>query len=362
MNVALVVHSYDSSEGTGGYVVELLPRVARVHDVTLYAARVRSPVPAGVRVVKVPALMYRSYTAILSFPAAFRSVRRQHDLVHAQGWVTGHADVVTAHIIMAAWRAAAKAARVPTPPGERFLGGFVERREARLLAQGAGHVIAPSERARDDIARYYSRREGVTVVRHGFRTPLPLQETTDAADARRRLDLPEDSVLALFVGDIRKGLHTAIDAVAGVPEVQLAIVSHSSPADTIARARAAGVTERVHWLGSRTDVSLAFAAADLLVHPTIYDSFGLVVAEAMAHGIPAIVNATAGVTELITHRETGWIVEGNPLEGAVTALRELANDRDLRTAIGRRAREAAAQRTWDDVARETLDVYEKVTG
>jgi hypothetical protein len=89
VDVAFVVHRYDASEGTGGYVTELLPRVAREHDVTLYAAKVRAAVPEGTRVVPVRAVMLRMYTAILTFPAAFRAVRRKHDLVHAQGWVTG---------------------------------------------------------------------------------------------------------------------------------------------------------------------------------------------------------------------------------------------------------------------------------
>ena len=68
MDIAYVVHYYDTSEGTGGYVAKLLPRVARTHDVTLYVAGVRAPVPDGVRVVQVPALRGRAYATILSFP------------------------------------------------------------------------------------------------------------------------------------------------------------------------------------------------------------------------------------------------------------------------------------------------------
>src|SRR5262245_21198674 len=56
MDIALVVHYYDRSEGTGGYAVELATRFAAEHQVTVYAAGVRTPVPDGVRVVHVPAL------------------------------------------------------------------------------------------------------------------------------------------------------------------------------------------------------------------------------------------------------------------------------------------------------------------
>jgi glycosyltransferase involved in cell wall biosynthesis len=259
--------------------------------------------------------------------------------------------------------------------GERFLGGFVQRQEARLLGATARHVIAPSAKVKREIARHYGREAGVTVVPHGFRDPridadrkqidadgshiVSDERLTSREDARRRLNLPQGPVLAMFVGDVRKGLHAAITAVAQVEDIHLGIVSYSSPADTSERAREAGVADRVHWLGAHSDISLAMHAADMLVHPTIYDSFGLVVAEAMAHGIPAVVTTNAGVSELIKHRESGWIVDGDAAEGTALALRELAGDKELRERIGLGAKQVAESRTWDDVARETMKVYEE---
>src|SRR5438874_10256478 len=134
MNIGMVVHYFDRSEGTGGYVVELLNRIAPHHQVTLYAAGVRAGVPPGVKVVHVPALRGRAYATILTFPAAFALVRRRHDLVHTQGWIAGHADVVTAHIVLAAWQKQARISGVRSSAGERWMGGFVTRREAALYA------------------------------------------------------------------------------------------------------------------------------------------------------------------------------------------------------------------------------------
>ncbi|MBI2403592.1 MAG: glycosyltransferase, partial [Gemmatimonadetes bacterium] len=169
MNVGIAVHRYAANDGTGGYVAELVPRIAPVHRVTLYAARIVTPVPTGVEVIKVPAIMQRAYTAILSFPLGLRAVRRKHDLFHVQGWIASHADVVTAHIVMAAWREAARAARVAAPLGERTLGRLVQAREASLLRR-ARRVIAPSAKVRDEIALHYGRSSGVVVVHHGFPT------------------------------------------------------------------------------------------------------------------------------------------------------------------------------------------------
>jgi UDP-glucose:(heptosyl)LPS alpha-1,3-glucosyltransferase len=356
VNVGIVVHRYDASEGTGGYVVELLPRIAEAHEVTLYAARIAAPVPQNVRVIEVPAWMRKSYTAILTFPTAFRAVRKPHDLLHVQGWVAPSADIVTAHIVMAAWRAAARDAGVTSPAGERYLGGLVQNREAALF-RAARHVIAPSTRARHDIEEHYTRSEDLTVIHHGFPRP---HGVPDRADARRTLGLPETTIIALFVGDIRKGLHVALEAVAHTPEVHLAVVSHSPGDEVLHHAHNLGVTERVYWIGSLTHMSTAYAAADLLLHPTMYDSFGLVVAEAMAHGVPPIVTKAAGITELMVHGESGWLVGHDVTGGTQAAVRELAKNEPLRNKLAAGARAAAQQRSWDDVARETLALYDQV--
>ena len=356
MNIAFVVHYYDSGEGTGGYVTELLPRVAREHRVTLYAAGVRAPVPDGVEVVHVPALKGKAYATILSFPLAYRAVRRKHDIVHAQGWVVPEADVVTAHIVMAGWRKAVQDTGVTTGLGERIFGGLVTRREAALYRNRTQIAIAPSRKARDELAQFYGRDDQVEVIPHGFPT---ISDVADRTKARSSLKLPQDVFAALFVGDPRKGFSVALNAVAAADNVHLLVVSRSQPGHHMRRARELGMADRLHWIGALNDVSPAYAAADVLLHPTIYDSFGLVVAEAMAAGRPAIVSRAAGITELIEHRKSGWLIDDRDAGEITSALNALAGDPNYLQQLGDEARRIAKTRTWDDVARDTLDLYER---
>ncbi|MFQ5705717.1 MAG: glycosyltransferase family 4 protein [Gemmatimonadales bacterium] len=357
MNVAFVVHYYDSAEGTGGYVTELLPRVAHEHRVTLYAAGVKAPVPDGVEVVHVPALRGRAYSTILSFPLAYRAVRRKHDIVHAQGWVVPEADVVTAHIVMAGWRKAVRDAGGATGIGERIFGGLVTRREAALFRNRARTAIVPSRKARDELAQFYGRTEHVYVIPHGF---PPVTAARDRTAVRTVLKLPRDVFAALFVGDPRKGLPAALNAVAASKNAHLFVVSRSPRDHYMHLALEVGVAERVHWIGGLEDVAPAYAAADVLLHPTIYDSFGLVVAEAMAAGVPPIISRSAGITELIEDRESGWLVNDGDIGEMSSALDTLAGDQQLLRALADGARRAAGTRTWDAVARDTLDLYERV--
>jgi UDP-glucose:(heptosyl)LPS alpha-1,3-glucosyltransferase len=266
--------------------------------------------------------------------------------------------VVTAHIVLAAWREAARAARVPTPLGERTLGAWVQAREAALIRR-ARRVIAPSAKVQAEIARCYGRTAGVSVVHHGFSVAAAERRSSHRDAARQALGLPAEATIALFVGDLRKGYAAAAEAVAQNPEVHLAVVSRSRrpPDGEIEVQRLLGA--RLHWLGALEDVGPAYAAADLLLHPTIYDAFGLVVAEAMAHGVPPVVTAAAGIAELIRHRESGWIVEGDARAGTAAAVSALARDRALRERLGAGAQAVATSRSWDRVAQETLAIYEE---
>jgi UDP-glucose:(heptosyl)LPS alpha-1,3-glucosyltransferase len=356
MNIGIVVHDYDTREGHGRYAVELVRRLAPEHRVTVYATAATEPLPEGVNFRVVPAPRRPAHATMLTFPAALAAVRTRHDVLHVQGWSAPSADVATAHIVLAAWRNAVRSARVTPGLGERLLGGLVESREAAFYRERTAAVIAPSDRVREDLARHYGRKDGVTVVPHGFPPPAAV----DHEEARRRFDLPQEGVVALYAGDARKGLDIALRAVAAVERVRLLVVSRSDLAPHQAEARAQGIAERVWWVRGLPELTPAYAAADVLLHPTIYDAFGLVVAEAMAHGVVPIVSDQAGVAELVTDRVSGWVVRPRRPEESAAALRALATDADLRAALAAQARRVAQSRSWDDVARETLAVYDEV--
>ena len=352
MNVGFVTHYYDREEGTGGYAVELVTRLAARHAVTLYAAGVKTAPPASVTVVPVPAVTRRAYTTILSFPRAFAAVRRGHDVVHAQGWVTNDADVVTSHIVLDAWRRAARSHGVRPPLGERLLGGLVARNERRLLRR-ARRVIAPSRRAAQDIREATGRNDGIAVIPHGCDraiTPTPREE------ARRRCGVPPDTFVAAYVGDARKGLDIATGALGYAKDAHLLVLSGSDRAPPLRLARQIGVAGRLHWSPAGTGAADVFGAADVVLQPTIYDTFGMVVGEALALGLPVITSDRSGVAELIENGTSGLVVGPWPEEAGL-ALQQLARDPALRQRLAAAGRAVAARYTWDETARRTAAVY-----
>jgi len=356
VNIGFVVHNYDPHEGTGGYAVELLGRIAAHHDVTLYANRLAVDPPAGVRTVHVPAARGTAYSMILSFPLGFRAVRRRHDLVHSQGWSASAADVYTAHIVLAAWRQATRLAGTRSPAGERLFGGLVERREHAAFRR-ARAVIAPSRRAQRDLAAHYGCADTVRVVPHGCDRVLDRQERSAV---RSRLGLPQTRFLALYLGDARKGLEVAVRALADAPDADLLVLTYSDPAAMRGLAASLDLADRLHWLPPAATAADAFAAADVLLHPTIYDTFAMPVGEALWAGLPVIVSAEAGAAELVEHEVSAWVLQAPTVTHAADALRTLARDAALRERLARAGRAVARRFTWDETARRTLAVYEAV--
>lgn len=352
MKVGFLAHVYDHREGTGGYAVELVERLARSHEVTLYAASIKTSPPPGVQVVRVPAVRASAYLTVLSYPVGFRAVRRKHDVIHAQGFQTLYADVITVHIVQRAWRAALLRDGASLTPAERLVGGVVSRLERETFRR-ARALIAPSRRTAGEVEELTGRSDGVHVVPHGCDRDIA---AGDRARIRRTLGLAEGDFVALYVGYPRKGLRPAITALEHLDGVHLAVLTHSGP-DEWRRAPGSS-SDRVHWFPGNTKLEDALAAADCLVHPTCYDTFGLPIAEALRAGLPVIASREAGAAELLVHERSAWLLSDRSPETIAGAIRNIRDRADLRATLIAGGREVCSRWTWDETARRTIAVYE----
>ena len=123
-----------------------------------------------------------------------------------------------------------------------------------------------------------------------------------------------------------------------------------------------GIGDRVIFLPFSDRPEELHAMADALIFPSYYDTFGSVPLEAMASGLPVVVSARAGMSELITDGEDGMILKDpDDVDGMVTALSHIMDD-SLRERMGRKARETAERQTWDQVTDRTLRVYQEIVG
>lgn len=184
---------------------------------------------------------------------------------------------------------------------------------------------------------------------------------SDRDGFRDELGVTRDSHVALFVGRMlkRKGIDTALDAVGPIlrhRNLHLVYVGDweqgsegffagedSLREEMIALIAKRGWRKYVHFLGRREDVPRIMASSDLLVHPARIEGFGLVLAEAMAAGLPVVASTVQGIPEVVAGSDAILVPPDDPdaLRLAVlTALNRKREERDAAIVHGRARAEA----------------------
>jgi len=103
--------------------------------------------------------------------------------------------------------------------------------------------------------------------------------------------------------------------------------------------------------------------AAVVAVPSHREGFGVVCAEAMAHGRPVVAGAVGGLLDLVVHEETGLLVPPRDVEALRAALHRLLDDDELRARLGANARRRAEEKlSWDHVTDLTLQAYEEALG
>jgi glycosyltransferase involved in cell wall biosynthesis len=182
--------------------------------------------------------------------------------------------------------------------------------------------------------------------------------------ARADLATPDDApvVLALARLHWKKGIDTLIDALAQLPGVH-GWIAGAGPleAELKARASAAGLSERIRFLGWRNDRSALLAACDVVAFPSRYEPFGTVTVEAWAAGKPLVVADAAGPAATVTDGENALLVPRDDVAALRDAIRRILEDAETAHILvenGRRAYEARFTR--QAFVRSAMALYEKI--
>jgi UDP-glucose:(heptosyl)LPS alpha-1,3-glucosyltransferase len=241
---------------------------------------------------------------------------------------------------------------------------YVCAAERRMFAHPALRaVICNSTMVRGEIERRFGvPLQKLHVIHNGVELDYfhPRHRAALRAAARAELGAGEADFLFLFVGSgfWRKGLDAAIGALAVCADrrFRLAVAGSDRHAARFARqARAAGLADKVRFLGGRMDVRPLYAAADCFILPTRYDPLPSAALEALAMGLPAIVGRRSGAAEVV-RPGCGWICEPGDIGGLAHAMREAASVAgDGATTDAARA--ASESYGIDDMTRKLTDLY-----
>jgi glycosyltransferase involved in cell wall biosynthesis len=372
MKLCIVTPNVIKGDGQGRANYEIVwEAIRRGHDVTLLTKEVAPELQQNNQVNWISFSVKQWPTELLrGMIFSWRSGNwlRKHrcklDLVMVNGATANvSGDVNAVHFVHSSWlRSPAHISR----QRQDFYGAYQwlytvlnAHWEKQALRQ-AKIVVAVSETIKKQLIELGVPKERIQVIFNG----VDVQEFFPGEADRSQWGLPQNAFLALFVGDIRtnrKNLDTVLHALVQVPELHLAVVGSTENSPYPQLAAKLKLSNRVHFLGYRLDVSKIMRAVDLFIFPSRYEPFGMVISEAMATGLPVITARTTGASEIVTP-DCGFVLSDSEDTVALAhALNKLTSDRELKNRMGQASRVIAEQHSWVSKAKSYLDLFEEVS-
>ena len=228
--------------------------------------------------------------------------------------------------------------------GRYGVGGGSSRLDDRLRARKqrelmlADHILTISQLASDTLVAHGIERERISVV------PLGVSLGTFQPKSNYRQSGP---FRVLFVGNLSlaKGVDKLLEAFRelALPDAELVLVG--SHAERTFLEGYEGLYSHIPYL-AHSELAAEYQRADVFVLPTLFDSWGLVVTEAMACGTPVIITENCGAKEVVSP-DRGWVVAAGDVEALKSAIWSAYENRQQLAQMGRNARAGVEGLDWD---------------
>jgi glycosyltransferase involved in cell wall biosynthesis len=231
-----------------------------------------------------------------------------------------------------------------------------------LSCHGADLVLSLSEFSRRDLARAYRLPSSRIVVTYAgvdpSFTPRPSQQCS-----------PDDPFTLLFCGRLngpreQKGLDVLLKSLPLVLRHHKVVLNIIGTGPRLAQyqslSRELGVSQQVQFLGfvEHDHMPSRYQQADLLILPSRRESFGLVLAEAMASGLPVVATKVGAIPEVVEDGGTGLLVHPDDPEALASVINSLLSNPETMKSMGAKGRIRVQEHfTWDKVARRVTDAY-----
>ena len=230
------------------------------------------------------------------------------------------------------------------------LSRWVWQRKAKAWANLDLTIVAPSHWMASCAAKSsLFQHQRIEVIPHGLdiNKYRPIAQSV----ARNLLNLPQDCYLVLFgaldgPSNRRKGYHLLLPTLQhlaqniGEPAIELVIFGTSQPEMLEALPFKAHLLDK---LNDDVTLALAYSAADLLLVPSMQESFGQTASEALACGTPVVAFNATGLRDIIDHQQTGYLAEPFDVRDLARGIAWVLQDRAHCQRLGWAAREKAVQ-------------------
>jgi UDP-glucose:(heptosyl)LPS alpha-1,3-glucosyltransferase len=284
------------------------------------------------------------------------------DLVHSH-WPTFKADVFSTHGAPHAWWVRHVLKRRPNLFDRAMM--MIDR---RMIAGGSKSVFMPvSAFLQERFEEVFGELPGEwRVVHPGVDAERFAHDPSARSEVRAKHGIGPDDFVVLFVGMNfgPKGLGPLLEGFAEFrrhePQrnAKLLVVGRGPVSEFRRMAARLGVADDVIFAGVQAHgIERYYSAADAFALLSEFETFGMVVLEAMAAGLPVLVSDRMGVRDLVRDGENGFAVTAEEINQACAGLLVRLLDEDVRKAMGEAARRTAQDHAWDRVADAVEAVY-----
>lgn len=370
LKIAVVVPKYGLVGGGERFASEITERLALNENFEIHVFANRW-VPLSNRITfhKVPIIRFPRFLGPLVFAwiAQWKIKFAKVDLIHTHHWIF-RANIISAHgVPHSGW---VRNVRKKTP--SLYDRAFIAIEQLLIKGGGSSYFLPVSTVALAEFQREYPALSGHWQIAHpgvDFSRFASPDRDTCRAEVRSRHGINPEDLLVLFVGMNfeLKGLDVIMAAVAKArkskPEahIKLLVVGRGNERKYGKLAESLGLAEAVIFAGTQhSGLERIYRAADVFALLSAFDTFGMVVLEAMAAGLPVIVSPNVGAKDLVVEGINGYVLpDFRDEDAAANRIVELTNT-GRREAMGVAAQAEAAKHSWEKLAERMKKLYLKV--
>ena len=293
------------------------------------------------------------------------------ELIHAHDWLVGDAAIALKHTFKLPLVATIHATEYGRHNGIHTVTQHYINGKEQLLAHEAWRIIVCSQYMRQEIQRVFSSPEDkIDVIYNGIRPEKKHQKQKfDRIQFRRRFANDREKIV-YYVGRMtyEKGISVLLNAAPKIlwemgGNVKFVIIGGGNTNHLKQQAHHLNIWEQCYFTGFMTDEDLDKfqTIADCAVFPSLYEPFGIVALESFAARVPVVVSNTGGLPEVVQHNYTGIVTLVNDPHSLTWGILEIFNNPLHSQYLVENAYKSLAERfCWDDLARKTVTVYDKV--
>jgi len=367
IKIAILIRNFDySGGGAEKYCVELSKLLSNHYDVHIFTQKIVGEY-TNLSFHLIPTILKkpRFINQLLFSFFTKRALKNEFAIVHSHDMLT-HANIYTIHVPCFKTQLTKKTAfgklyfllkLLFSPRFMSYL--WLEKEQMKFVHKKK--IISVSNLLTNNIILNYPKIKNIiTLASPGINQQYVNFQKIKKSKILDHLEIPKNSFVYLFAahGFERKGLPNILEAMNELKSKNIHLVvagrGDSSPyKDKIIN---------VHFLGEVKNMMELYSCVDAMIHPTLGDTFGMTVLEAMACKLPVIVSSSkyCGISGRLKHNQAIILKNPNDTNEIALRMKQLYEDKSLYSAISSSGQKAAKNFTWKTTLEETVKAYKTI--